>query len=306
MPGIIGRLERRYLIGLGIFIVRYFSITQAKRFQPDLILLYQGHYHGKSSILKLKRVAWVTGYHNDNVFSALEDGRHRTRYKHLIKAIPHYSSFHVYRHSNVEQILNLGVKNVGLLKSYFIPWLDLFKNEISEKFKCNIIFVGHPEPDGRELYLTRLLELNLDLKIFGDPKGWYALIPKIYHTKLNQIEILSPDDYRRALSSSKICLAFFSKWNRDDYTRRVFEIPALGKFLLSERTDMMRSLYAEDEEAVFFSDKDEFVNKIVYYLKNEEERQKVEKNGHQRCIQSGYDIYCVMNQFLKDIERWKK
>lgn len=306
-PGFLGRLERRFLLGFGISRVRKESIKFALAMKPDLILLYQGHYHDRISIIRLKTIAWVTGYHNDNIFAALDDGRHKVRYRHLLKALPYYSSFHVYRESNIEDLRNCGVTHVGLLRSYYIPWLDTpFLYQKSVGFHCDVVFAGHPEPDGREKYLIALLENGIDLKIYGDPIRWKRLIPRRYHHQIADVRVLNPKDYRQALISANICLAFFSKWNRDDYTRRVFEIPAMKKFLMAERTDLMTLMYNEDTEAVYFCEIDEFVHKIKYYLNNPEMRKKIEVNGYNRCIKSGYDIFTVMNKFVSDLNSWKK
>jgi spore maturation protein CgeB len=85
----------------------------------------------------------------------------------------------------------------------------------------------------------------------------------------------------------------------------VFEIPAAGGFLLSERTPVMRTLYEEGEEAEFFSSTAELVEKCRYYLENEDLRRQIAQAGHQRCITSGYDVVSRMRQWWADIGEWK-
>ncbi len=306
LPSFFGKMERSLLIGPSITRIRKKSIELAGKWNPDIILLYQGHYHDLKSIKALSEIAWTTGYHNDNPFAALEDGRHMFRYKYLIPSLSGYNSYHVYRDSNVEQFRNLGIKYVSKLMSYYIPELDYPSYSNLSDLGGDVIFAGHPEKDGRELYINSLLRENIDIKIYGHSRYWKPLLDDRFLSKMNHIRVLNTYDYRLALSNSKICLSFFSKWNRDLYTRRVFEIPAMKKFLLAERTDVMQSLYVEGEEAEFFSTVDELIDKTRFYLKNEALREKIATAGYLRCINSGYDIDSRMNQWLIDINEWKK
>lgn len=306
LPSLFGKLERRFISGPSIKKIRQKSIDQAKLIKPDLILLYQGHYHDFESVNELKKIAWTTGYHNDNPFSAKEDGRHSNRYKYLIPSLSAYNSYHVYRKCNINQFKNAGINNVKLLMSYYIPELDHPSNLFSTELGADVIFAGHPEKDGREIYINNMLENNINFKLYGNSKYWKPLINEILWKKLNVVRILNTYEYRLAINSSKICLSFFSKWNRDEYTRRVFEIPAMGRFLLTERNETMLSLYKEGVEAEFFSCSEELIDKIKYYTNNDIAREKISKAGYQRCITSGYDIDSRMKQWLNDIIVWKK
>jgi len=306
LPSVLGRLERRFLIGLSIQTIRKKSIEFARNFKPDIILLYQGHYHNLESIKELNKIAWTTGYHNDNPFSALEDGRHKNRYRHLTPSLAGYNSYHVYRDCNIEQFKNAGIKNVKTLMSYYIPEIDHPFNAYSSDLGADVIFAGHPEKDGRELFLNQLIRDGFNLKLYGAGRFWKPLIENDLRGRLNNVRVLNSNDYRVALNSSKICLSFFSKWNRDQYTRRVFEIPAMKKFLLTERTEVMQSLYKEGIEAEYFNTPEELTDKIKFYLKNEVVRNKIAQAGYNRCTTSGYDINSRMNQWINDIKQWKK
>jgi len=64
-------------------------------------------------------------------------------------------------------------------------------------------------------------------------------------------------EYRQALCDAKLGACFLSKWNGDEYTRRVFEIPACGVMLLAERTRTMESLFKEGRDAECFGSAEE-------------------------------------------------
>ncbi len=48
---------------------------------------------------------------------------------------------------------------------------------------------------------------------------------------------------------------FLSKINKDSYTRRNFEIPAMKKVLLSEYSSELSNMFIEDKEMVFLETK---------------------------------------------------
>jgi spore maturation protein CgeB len=89
--------------------------------------------------------------------------------------------------------------------------------------------------------------------------------------------------------------------NRDVYTRRCFEIPGLGKLLLCERTSEMQELFKEDQEAVFFSNKQELLKKIEWLLANPSKIEQIAEAGHRRVFQDGHDIKSRSIEILNNL-----
>jgi spore maturation protein CgeB len=109
------------------------------------------------------------------------------------------------------------------------------------------------------------------------------------------------DDYARAIAGARIALVFLSGRNRDNYTRRCFEIPAIGTLMLAPRTQELLSLYRADEEAAFFGTADELIGQVRRYLADSELRARVAAAGHARCVRDGYDVDSRARQFLVDL-----
>ncbi len=65
---------------------------------------------------------------------------------------------------------------------------------------------------------------------------------------------------------------------------RHFEIPACGGFVITSMADDLDKYYTPGKEIVIYSDLDDFVEKINYYLKNGEERKSIAKAGYERTI----------------------
>jgi spore maturation protein CgeB len=99
---------------------------------------------------------------------------------------------------------------------------------------------------------------------------------------------LRGDDFARACSAFKINLAFLRKLNRDQQTTRSVEIPACGGFMLAERTPEHLRMFAEGEEAEFFSSVEELAAKCRRYIDDSAARESIARRGHERCIRDDY------------------
>jgi glycosyltransferase involved in cell wall biosynthesis len=305
LPGVFGRIERRVLSGPGIARLRRSLVEAVARIRPDVLLAYQGHYFDGETIRRLSAHTFVVGYHNDDPFGPRKG---MLRYRHLLPALRHYGGFHVYRECNVSEALAYGVPHVGMLRSYYLPWLDfpriLAAQEV-DAFGCDVVFAGHVEPDLRVGCISGLVRAGVSVRIYGETGLWRSALDPDVTSRLPAIGKVVGEEYRKALSAAKIGLCFFSKWNRDEYTRRVFEIPACGMFLLSERTAVMRDLYREGVEAEFFSDAEELTDKVRFYLAHDDLRIQIAAAGRRRAVTSGHDVYSRMRQWIADISCWR-
>lgn len=305
LPGILGRIEQRVLWGAGVLRTRRRLAALVESTRPDVTLFYQGHYYDGPFLERLRSYTFVAGYHNDDPFGPR---RHMLRYRHLLPALKSYHGFHVYRPCNVEEALAHGVPRAGLLMPYYIPWQDVPRQldaEARRRWGCDLVFAGHVEDDYRAECISRAVRSSARVRVYGEDKYWRQALPPDVYDALGQLSPVRGDEYRLALSGAKIASCFFSKWNRDQYTRRAFEIPACGVFLLSERTDQMMELYQEGREAEYFSSPEEFSDKLRYYIANDSVRMAIAKAGYERVIRSGHDIYSRMRQWLADVERWR-
>ena len=306
LPWLAGRVERRILWGPGVSRLRRALVARVRDTRPDITLLYQGHYYDAETVAELARRSFVVGYHNDDPFGSR---RGLLRYRHLLPAFTQYHGYHVYRQVNLAEAKAAGVRRVGLLRSYYLPWLDyprrLDADQLRE-FGCDLVFAGHTEQDLRIGCLSEAVRAGVSVKLFGEDKYWRAaLAPDIYR-RLGPVLKVVGERYRLALCGAKIAACFFSKWNRDQYTRRVFEIPACGAFMLAERSDEMLELFEEGEEAAYFSSQEEFVDKAHYYLGHASERERIAQNGAEKVRRSGHDVCSRMRQWLGDVTAWMR
>ena len=299
-----GRLQERYLVGPHIDRVNRMVVDRVKEMHPDAVVFYHGHHYRADTIAQIAKRSFVCGSHCDDPF-----GRpHLREYRLLMKSLPEYDGYHVNRECNIAEAIAHGVKRARVLMMYYIPWLHhpcTLSAEEQRAWGSDVVYAGHMEPDHRIECLSAVVRDGFKCRIFGGDVGWRAALPKDVYTVVRPIPNVRGNDYRRALCASKIAACFFSKWNRDQYTNRAWEIPACGVFLLSERTPAMQSFYTEGTEAEFFDTPDEFIDKVRFYLRNETARIRIASAGLARAMRSENDIYSRMRQWLADVTEWR-
>ena len=59
---------------------------------------------------------------------------------------------------------------------------------------------------------------------------------------------------------------------------------ACGRMVISDRQEDVISIFKEDKHIVCYSDEEDLRNKLKYYLKNEEERNRIALGGYEEVI----------------------
>ena len=197
---------------------------------------------------------------------------------------------------NVDELKSLGAKNVLFQNK-------AYSRDIHKPYKCNnnikpdVLFIGYYEKERYESMLY-LANNGIKIDIFGSLWGKYANTNEnlIIHNKM-----LVGEEYAKALSCSKISLCFLRKINRDLQTSRSIEIPACGGFMIAERTEEHKMLFKEDVEAVYFDSNEELLQKVKYYLENDNERKSIAQAGYERTRKDDYSYDNRVNEILRRI-----
>lgn len=161
-----------------------------------------------------------------------------------------------------------------------------------DRYACDVSFIGTWSPKKQHL-LERLVHLRPDvsLRIWGGL--WPTNIPTLRAVIMGRS--ISGSEYSKAISASKINLGILSEVrpgssDGDKITSRTFEIPAVGSFMLHERTDEFANYFVDGTECATFSDGDDMAAKVGFYLSHDDERRRIAAAGHARCLASGYSI----------------
>ncbi len=172
--------------------------------------------------------------------------------------------------------------------------------EEQARFGADIAFVGTFEID-RARSMLALAEAGHQVRVWGN--GWEHCPFTHANLKIEHRALVSqPGDltYAKGIAATRINLCFLRKANRDLHTSRSFEIPAIGGFMMGERTAEHSALFEEGREAEFFGDDGELVAKVVHYLADDDRRRAVAAAGHARCVAS-YDSTRQAEQMLCEV-----
>lgn len=267
----------------------------------DYVIIPKGNFIYPSTIKCIKKrlpkaviISWslddMYAWHNRSVYYTL--------------SLPLYDFVVTTKSFNVSELVLIGAKDVFYLnqpysKQYHKPMLSKHS-----KFKHKVLFIGHAE-DARFQSMLLLAENGIKVNIYGP--GWAS---KKYRDKHSNLVIherqLIGTDYAEAISNSTVTLCFLRKLNRDLHTSRSVEIPACNGFMIAERTSEHLEIFEENEEAVYFSDDNELLEKVSYYLGNEVERVNIQQSGYQRCISSGYSYDDMFDKIFSKAEAYIK
>lgn len=208
--------------------------------------------------------------------------------RHFERGIPQYDWLATTKPFELERYRALGARELLFVPQGYDPRFASYRPEAGDEARwgSDVCFIGHCEPH----YVARVKaasEAGPGLRVWG--QGWLG------YAKANPWArpVVGGDgvwglDYLRALSHAKIAIGLLSKWMPETTTTRSFEIPAIGTFLLAERTADHLALFEEGKEAEFFADDEELKSKLRFYLSHDEARRKIADAGRERSLRSGY------------------
>jgi hypothetical protein len=111
---------------------------------------------------------------------------------------------------------------------------------------------------------------------------------------------LEVSDYASLMNRSKICLNFCR--DAGGYTNlksRVFEVTACGSMLMEDWDGDTAELFTPGEEFVVFNSKEDLLQKVLYYLRHDQEREKIAERGWLKTTR----VYNARNQWFYVLEK---
>ena len=169
--------------------------------------------------------------------------------------------------------------------------------EYSEKFKADISYIGTNLPDKRPFFDAQVFPLSktYDLKLYGQDwssldraLGWVQRAGQYFNVPYMKSfgkPRLQMDDERRIYNSSLISINVHEEYQRKfggDCNERTFKIPLPGGFEISDDVACIRKYFKEGEEIIIAKDKNDWFDKIDYYIKNPKKRNSIIEAGRQR------------------------
>jgi len=252
-------------------------------------------FNRKTIELIKKNNVLVTEYFNDDAFSKTQAIGLHWKFRNALSA---YDGHFVWRSRDIGVYEKAGARYVEHSPPYYDPervyQADYGGNP--KTFIADAAFIGHWEDDWRVDCLEALASAGLAVILKGGPEGWDSAIKDKKIGNLLPIKFAYDEEYRQIYSSVVAGLCFFSKLNHDEWTRRAFEIVAIGGVLVCERTNEGHRYFKDGEEAFFFSSISELLS-IVHEIKNNPvKRERVRIAGHQRLLEGEN---CILDRAKK-------
>jgi hypothetical protein len=287
-PGdsLLGKITFRLAAGPSVNRLNRDLLRMAEREKPDLVWTDKLLGMQPKTLDKLRAMGIATvSYMIDNPFGTRQDPGWRL----YMKDIPHYDLHVVQRDANVAHYKDRGGRDVIKIQTAYEPtihfpppagWSDADRDR-------EVSFIGTPYDD-RAQTLEWLAGLGFRVAISGNRRSWERALGAVAFGALYREGELYLQQYREAIWRSKINLSFLTHSNQDEFVHKSFEIAGCGGFLLAERSDGHLQRFREDEEAVFFTGRDELAEKIRRYLPDEAARARIAAAGRGRALRDGY------------------
>jgi len=253
---------------------RILDMVSSKKY--DIIFIVKGNHIYPNLLGKIRKISpktKVINWSHDDMFAKHNRSKFYAINLHQYDLVVTTKSYNL----DKKELPQLGAKDILFQNNscYLYPFLKSFTRP--ENFLYDVSFIGTAELE-RFNTLNYLAENDLSIKVFGS--GWNKSSFKKHHPNLDiEARDLIGEDYFRAMLNTKISLSFLRKINRDLQTLRTVEIPFCGAFMIAEDSNEQKSMFAEDIEAVYFESDLDLLNKIKYYIKHDEEREKIAQKG---------------------------
>lgn len=290
-PGsLLQRAQTRLVAGPGVALANAALVAACRAHRPDAVFAWRTPWLGPLGIraARLAGARRVVLYNNDDPFGP---DRGRRLWRAFRKSIPAADLCLAYRDVNVPEYVAAGARAVALWRSAFVPRVhrpvELTAAERAS-LGSDVVFAGHWEDDGRAALLEALARNGLRVRVFGT--GWEGHLGTGALASIPPVRAVRGDDYAKALCASKVALVFLSARNRDEYTRRCFEIPACGVAMLAPRTRVLESLFVEGAEALYFDGADELAQNARRLVEDQALRARIAAGGLARVWRDGHDL----------------
>lgn len=158
-------------------------------------------------------------------------------------------------------------------------WLDLPTAEARLDFEMLITWEATRQY--RLERVSRLMEFSP--LIIGDA-GWEEALPGVDRDWRRLEEINYYKDLPRFYPFSSVNFNCTSVQMKGAVNQRVFDVPACGAFLLTDRREQLAALFEEGREVVCYGEPDEIPELVQRYLKNPAERARTAQAARARIL----------------------
>jgi spore maturation protein CgeB len=236
-------------------------LLEIEHYKPDILLISKGINIYPDTLIKFKQKGIIIANWNpDDFFNILNSS------KNLLDSLNLYDFVFSARKHLFDEYQNKGIKNPHYIEWYYIPWLHKKYTNI-QKVENKVTFIGTFSKRRESILASINSEIPID--IWGG--GWtFSTIRKNNNINVKN-KILSQSEFPKIISESLINLNILTSENRDQTNLKIFEITASNGLLLTEETEISKSILGS---SAFFYDPNNLptlndnINNIISYKEN--------------------------------------
>lgn len=269
------RLNHRFYCGSSVRQLNRDLVDAVRAKRPDVLWVDKGYWIYPRALAEIRQYSrFLVHYNTDDIFGP---GSYSWLHR---KGMRHYDLCLSTNRDNVLEIRKrYGIRTMragmGFDANAHSPVRSNRRG--SGGSAAAIVFIGHWEPHS-EGFIAALHRAGHRVGVWG--AGWR----RARNPEFRTVSLLPGAAYVSILSMADIALCFLSRVNRNESTGRSFEIPAIGTFLMAERTPEHEYFYGDGIGAALFSTSEELIEKVDYYLEHPAERDRIASTGHARCM----------------------
>ena len=254
-------------------------------------------------ILELSKKTYTVIYSGDDPESSYR------RSKPYLYAFDHAFCYGVYHNANqkmTEKFLEWGAKRANFKPHGCMQ--EMYNHELTEndilkgERDIDLIFVGGYANYTRNDFLLRLKKHYKDkFQIYGGWGGFVGILSRIKNGYgLINIHKISNEQLFEKYKRSKIGINIHQSFGPCNL--RMYELPMNGVMQICDNEKGLDEIFKLNEEVVSYSSYDEIIDKIEYYLDNDDLRRQIAINGFRKASRN----YQFHQTFLDSLEHIKK
>ena len=198
-----------------------------------------------------------------------------------------------------EQVFTIdkGAQNYYQKQGYQVELLPLgtdcntfSQKPMKKKYSSDLCLIGFPYPSRVEL-VKKIID-NTNYRILVGGSGWQKHL-----RETRQVKIINgythPKKVAYYYSNAKIVLNHHREFQEnsnsnssgvinESVNNRTFDIAACGAFQLIEQKEDLQNYFVEGEEIITFTNENDLIDKIHFYIEENEQRKEIGEKGRRR------------------------
>jgi glycosyltransferase involved in cell wall biosynthesis len=266
--------------------VQDIALAQIKKKNPDIIYIQDLSILNPDTLLKVKKYCKLLV---GQIASPTPPNKYLKCFDLIITSFPHF----------VEKFKQLGIKS-----EYQKLAFDqrVLKRIGEQKRIYNVTFIGSFTPYHKKG--TKILEevaSKIPIDVWG--QGIEYLSPSSPLRRNYHGEVWGIDMYR-ILSQSKIVTnRHIGVSGQYANNMRLYEATGMGAMLITDYKKNLNTLFEVGKEVVEYTDSKDLINKIKYYLKNDEIRKEIAEKGQRKTLRD-HNYQKRMKELVKLLNKY--